>query len=150
MQDIRKILLCIDGEEHTAKAEDYAITLARQSGAVIVALYAVSPYLKKFTTEIYAVNRDECCAHLDRSLMREGGAALAIFEGKASRHQVKVSSMVLYGFPEQIIAEEAEQGCYDLVILGGKTLRTWKERFESCNLPGKIFKDLSAPVLFVR
>lgn len=150
MTEIRKILLCIDGEEHTARAEEYAITLAKQSGAMIVALYAVSPYLKKFTHEIYAVNRDECCAHLDRSLAREGGEALAAFEGKAARNNVQVATIVLYGFPEQVIAEEAEQGRYDLVILGAKALRTWKDRFESCNLPEKIFKELPAPVLFVR
>jgi hypothetical protein len=63
MAVLERMLLCTDGEEHTRKAEDYAFHLAKGVGADLVGLYDVDPFLKKFTNEIYAVNRDECRDH---------------------------------------------------------------------------------------
>lgn len=148
--NIKKILFCEDGEPHTIKAEEYALTLARQCGAELVALYVVNPLLKKFTHEIYAVNRDECRAHLDRSLEGEGNAALSQFQCKASNCNIPVRTIIKYGPPEEVIIREAEEGNFDMVILGARMLRTWMQRFESCNLPEKIFKDSAVPVLFVK
>jgi nucleotide-binding universal stress UspA family protein len=150
MREIRKILICVDGEEHSVKAEDYAIALAANFGATLIALYVVSPLLKKFTNEIYAVNRDECRAHLDRSLESEGRSALSAFNERARLHSVPVESRILYGMPEGEIVNEAASGNYDLVVLGGKVLGSWMARFESCNLPEKVFRDIPVPVLFVR
>ena len=69
---IGRILILTDGESHTAKAEEYALMLAVALSAELVALYVVEQHLKKFTHEIYAVNRNECRAHLDNSLAAEG------------------------------------------------------------------------------
>jgi nucleotide-binding universal stress UspA family protein len=148
--DIKKILICTDGEKHSAKAEDCSISLAKQYGAQLVALYVVNPFLKKFTNEIYAVNRDECRDHLDRELSKEGKEALSNLKKKAAKHDVQVIQLIMNGSPEEIIVAEAAKGKYDMVILGAKLLRKWKERFESFNLPEKVFRDISVPVLFVR
>ncbi len=148
--EIKKILVCIDGGEHTKKAEDYAMIIAKQCNAELVALYVVNPFLKKFTDEIYAVNRNECRAHLDRELEGEGNIVLSSFVMKAKEHEVHVEPIMQYGYPEEVILNEAKTGGYSMVIMGTKLLRNWKERFESFKLPEKIFKSISCPVLFVR
>lgn len=146
----KKILVCTDGEEHTARAEEYAITLAEQFGAEIVCLFIVNPFLKRYTNEIYAVSRNECREHLDRALQKEGEDALKKFTGKTDAKGITPAIIMRYGDPEQEILDEIEKGGYDLIIMGAKLLKGWKEQFESFNLPEKIFKKSPISMLFVR
>jgi len=43
-----------------------------------------------------------------------------------------------------------EDGGYDLVVIGSKLLSSRWERFESYNLPEKVFKKTQRSVVFVR
>lgn len=147
---MQHILLCVDGEPHTVKAESYALELAQQSGAALTALYVVDPYLKKFTHEIYAVNRDECRAHLDRSLEQEGRTALDAFAARAQQARVPVTCRLEHGDPQTVISERVADDGYDLVVIGGKLLRGAWARFESRNLPERLFRSVAAPLLVVR
>jgi nucleotide-binding universal stress UspA family protein len=149
-ETVKRILLCTDGEEQTRKAEEYAFMLAEQSGALIVGLYVVDPFLKKFTDEIYAVNRDECRDHLDKSLLDQGRLALESLSTRSKVIGVSFNSKIRYGDPAEEILKELAEGDYDILIMGAKLLKGWKQRFESVNLPKKIFKEAPLPVLFVR
>jgi nucleotide-binding universal stress UspA family protein len=146
----KKILVCTDGEEHTIKAEDYAISLAEKFASEIVCLYVINPFLKRYTNEIYAINRNECREHLDRALKKEGEEALKRFLIKSNTKKITSLIKMRYGDPEQEILDEIEKGGYDLIIMGAKLLKGWKERFESFNLPEKIFKKSSISMIFVR
>jgi nucleotide-binding universal stress UspA family protein len=144
-----RILLCLDGEPHSATACARALELARD-GAALDALYVVDPYLKKFTSEIYAANRDECRAHLDRSLAAEGEAALDAFCAQARQADVAVGRLLEYGEPEAVIPHLTAAGGYDLVILGGKRFSGRYERWTSRDLPGRLDGKLPVPVLLCR
>lgn len=150
METISNILICTDGEEHTLKAEDYALTLAKQFNAKIVGLYIINPFLKKFTNEIYAINRDECRDHLDKSLKKEGDIALTNLSRKAEIEGIHAHIKMRYGDPEEEILNEMKEVKYDIVVMGGKILRGWKERFESFNLTERVLKKSSLPLLIVR
>ena len=62
------ILVAIDGEPHTDRAVEHALTLAAESGARVVALHVKDPYLKQFASEIYAQGREEYFALVDECL----------------------------------------------------------------------------------
>ncbi|MBS3936604.1 MAG: universal stress protein [Sulfuritalea sp.] len=143
------ILLCVDGEPHTETACRCALDLAG-AGAALDALYVVDPYLKKFTNEIYAINRDECRAHLDRSLAAEGEAALDAFVARAQTAGIAVGRLLQYGEPEIVIPQRVAAGGYQLVILGGKRFGGRYERWTSRDLPGRLDGKLAAPVLLCR
>lgn len=147
---ISHILLCVDGEPHTAVAVAHALDLARTHGAQLDALYVVDPYLKKFTHEIYAANRDECRAHLDRSLAAEGEAALDEFEGLARSAGITVGRLLDHGEPEKLIPQRIEAGGYDLLVLGGKRFFSRYQRWTSRDLPGRLDGRLDIPVLLCR
>jgi nucleotide-binding universal stress UspA family protein len=147
---IGRILILTDGESHTAKAEEYALMLAVALPAELVALYVVEQHLKKFTHEIYAVNRNECRAHLDSALAAEGDAGLAQFAEKARGAGITIKTKILYGEPEKVVTDVVVVDGYDIVILGAKHLEGWWQRFESCNLPGRVFKSVNCPLLFVK
>lgn len=148
--EIRKILLCTDGEGPAIKAEDLAVGIAKGVGALICSLYVVDPFLKKFADEIYAVGRDEYRDYIDRTLHDEGNKVLKEFQKKAFDQEVQVIPKMRYGSPEEEILREMEEGDYDLVVIGSKMLASWRERFESYNLPGKLFKNSQKSVVFVR
>lgn len=150
IMEIRKILLCTDGEEQAVKAEDFAVGIAKSTGALIYSLYVVNPLLKKFADEIYAVGRDEYRDYIDRTLHDEGNKVLKEFQAKACNQKVKVIPKMRYGSPEEEILQEMEEGAYDLVVIGSKLLASWRARFESYNLPEKVFKKAQTPVVFVR
>jgi len=144
------ILLCLDGEPHTETACTLALDLARTHGAGLDALYVVDPYLKKFTNEIYAVNRNECRDHLDRSLAAEGETALNHFCTRAQATGMTVGRLLQYGEPEEVIPQLVTAGGYDLVILGGKRFAGRYERWTSRDLPARLDGKLTAPVLLCR
>ena len=148
--EIRKILLCTDGEEQAVKAEDFAVGMAKSTGALIYSLYVINPLLKKFADEIYAVGRDEYRDYIDRTFHDEGNEALKKFQEKACDQKVKVIPKMRYGSPEEEILQEMEERSYDLVVIGSKLLGSWRARFESYNLPEKLFKKAQTPVVFVR
>ena len=144
------ILLCIDGEPHTDAAIDCALDLARVHGAALDALHVVDPYLKKFTNEIYAVNRDACREHLDRALAAEGDAALAAFAARATDAGITAGCLQQAGPPEEVIPQLVAAGGYDLVVLGGKRFSSRYQRWTSRDLPGRLDGRLAVPVLLVR
>ena len=148
--EIHKILLCTDGDEQAVKAEDFAVGIAKSTGALICSLYVINPFLKKFADEIYAVGRDEYRDYIDGTLHDEGNKILNEFQEKACNQGVKVIPKMRYGSPEEEILQEMEEGSYDLVIIGSKLLCSWWERFESYNLPEKVFRKTKRPVVFVR
>ncbi len=150
IMEIHKILLCTDGDEQAVKAEDFAVGIAKSTGALICSLYVINPFLKKFADEIYAVGRNEYRDYIDRTLHDEGNKVLKEFQEKACNQEVKVIPKMRYGSPEEEILQEMEEGSYDLVVIGSKLLCSWWKRFESYNLPEKIFRKTQRPVVFVR
>ena len=147
---MKSILLCVDGEPHTEKALRHALMLAEALKARVTALYVVDPYLKKFTHEIYAVNRDACRAHLDRALKAEGSEALAAFEDLAAKAGIESEVRMLHGDPVTMISALATEEAFDVVIVGGKVLQGWRQRFESRNLPERLNRVIGCPLLIVR
>lgn len=145
-----RILLCVDGETHTETAVALGFDLARTYGARLDMLYVIDPFLKKFTNEIYAINRDECREHLDRSLAAEGEAALDKLMARAVDAGLAIGRLLEAGLPEEVIPHLVKIGGYDLVVMGGKRFSGRYERWTSRDLPARLDGKLGAPVLLAR
>lgn len=148
--EIRKILLCTDGEEQTARAEDFAISVAKGTRALVCALYVVNPFLKKFADEIYAVGREQYRDFIDEALRTEGTRALEQFRQKACKEKVEAVLKMRYGNPEEEILQEMDEERYDLAVVGSKLPGDWRARLQSCNLQEKVFRKANYPIAFVR
>ncbi len=145
---MKKILVCTDGEKHSQKAEDLSIKFAKNFNVELVCLYVVDAYPKKFTDEIYAVNREECRRYLDNSLTLEGLKAFEHFMDKAKKFNILVTTKLRYGLPYDEIMNEIREGGYDLLIMGIKRYRSFLDRIRSFCLPKKVFENSPIPVLF--
>ncbi|MFO7612389.1 MAG: universal stress protein [Clostridia bacterium] len=147
---MKRILVCTDGENHTLRAEEKAIELAERFGSKIIGLYVQSTFLEKFTHEIYAVNRNECRDHLNRELIKEGNAALEALARRCTALNVPFEARMRQGDIAVEIIREASEGGYDLLVMGAKLLKTWRERIESYNVSLRVFKEACVPMLFIR
>ncbi|WP_457555900.1 universal stress protein [Candidatus Pyrohabitans sp.] len=148
---MRRVLLCIDGEGHTRKAVAYALALARGLNSELTALHVIDGFLleKRISHEIYAVGREEYRAYVKEELQKEAERILQEFERLARDAGVKFRTKLRFGHPVEEVIAEAEEGSYDLVILGGKRRRGLWE-LKSRNLPLKVFRRLKMPVMVVR
>jgi nucleotide-binding universal stress UspA family protein len=80
---MKNILLCIDAEEGTKKAIDYAIEITGAFNGWLTVLHVITPYLKKFADEIYAVGRIEYINHIDKELRKEAEDIINGFKAMA-------------------------------------------------------------------
>ncbi|MEN2994376.1 MAG: universal stress protein [Thermodesulfovibrio sp.] len=145
---MKRIILCTDGEKHSQKAEDLSIEFAKKFNVELVCLYVVDAYPKKFTDEIYAINREECRRYLDKALTEEGLKAFEKFMEKAKDFDIKVKTKLRYGLPYEEIMKEIKEGDYDLLIMGLKRYKSLLDRIRSFYLPKKVFENSPIPVLF--
>ena len=63
-----KVLVCIDGEPHTTRAIQHAISLGLYRPAEVTALHVIDPWLKQFYNEIHAQGRKQYLEHVDACL----------------------------------------------------------------------------------
>jgi nucleotide-binding universal stress UspA family protein len=146
---IKNILLCLDGEEHSQKAQEYAISLAESTHAHITALHVENPYLKQFHHEIYATGRREYVAYVDNLLQDLASKIERDFAKDSQARGINSTFISRHGVPLEEIVKEAQQNNYDLVVVGGKQLRGL-EKYKSGNLPEKLQKILVVPLLTVK
>jgi nucleotide-binding universal stress UspA family protein len=147
---IKNIILCIDGEQWTERAINYALEITRAFNGRLTALHVINPYLKKFADEIYAVGRIEYKNHIEKELGKEAENIIAGLKAIVEPTGLSYNVILRYGPPEEEIIKEISENSYDLLILGAKPLDTLKEKLGSFNLPKKIFKNMHIPTLFIR
>lgn len=148
---LRRILLCIDGEEHTDKAIDYALDISKTTGANLAVLHVIDGFLleKRISHEIYATGRNEYRAYVKKELQKLADKYLAAFKERAEEAGVEFETRLRSGHPVEEVLGEIEEKDYDLVILGGKGDQGFWE-LKSRNLPLKVFRKSKASIMVVR
>lgn len=106
----QKILLAVDGSESAELATRHAVALASQTGAAVVAVYAVDSHLA-FKLGIYE-------GDALRELRRDGEQALAAAAALGKEAGVEVETDLCEGRPGQVVMREAERAGADVIVLG--------------------------------
>lgn len=121
------ILLATDGSEHARQALEFASRLAVQAGAEMTVLGVVE--------------------HIDR----ETPAQLAMEDAirLLDERGVEYETKQRYGDPAEQILREAEQGDYDLVVMGARG-RSRLTRFLTGSVSFRVIEHANIPVLVVR
>jgi nucleotide-binding universal stress UspA family protein len=148
----KKILLCIDGEEHTVKAEEYAIYLAKLANAELYVLHVIDQWLlsRNISHEIFATGRDEYISYVKGELSKQAEEIISRFLKKAEEFGVEAKIRIREGTPAKEILAEVNSCDYDLVILGGKSYKSKLERLKSYRTPEKVLEKISTPLLVIK
>lgn len=145
---VKKILVALDGSKAAANALDFALKLAEITSAELELLTVVPPvFLPQYS--IYVLKSDaiaDCARELEISF--RGVLSKAQREVQKRKPDLKVSTKFERGEPDEKIVEVAEQGKFDLIIIGSRGLGGRVSTLGSVS--SRVVDKSKCPVLIVK
>lgn len=111
----QKILLPTDGSEHAEKTIQYALGLAKATGAAIVAMYAFNPPLALRSPRGAAMMEE-----FRASLEAEAKDIIAEVAERLTKEGLTVTTMAVEGAPAEAILRAAEDEKPDVIVMGSR------------------------------
>ena len=137
----KKILVAVDGSENSQRAAEQAAKIASQCNAAKVDVLYILDYDRTRTEYIHNMGRDDL--HIDRR------NRLAPIESKFGLYNVKHELIIKHGDPGPTIIIFANEGDYDLVVVGSRGLNAFQEMVLG-SVSHKVAKRVNAPVMIVK
>jgi nucleotide-binding universal stress UspA family protein len=142
---IKKILVALDGSEHANNALDYALDLAEKCSATIVLL---SVY--KFPVSCYYAPPEAMEDCLEAQKDQHGKVLSEALERvKKMKPDLKVSIELVEGRAAEKIVETAEEGDFDIIVMGSRGLGGVRE-FLLGSVSDRVADHAKCPVLIVK
>jgi len=139
----RKILLAIDGSEHSMKAADSALKLATIDDAQVEILYVCR------ILEHYMRDSAELIDSLEKKLMEESEEIIAKAEEKFKDTGIQYTTKILQGDAAEVICDEAEENEIGVIVMGSRGL-SGISRFVMGSVSSKVLTHAHCSVLIVR
>ena len=115
---IKKVLVALDGSEHANHALNYALDLAEKYSATIVLL---SVY--KFPVSCYYAPPEAMRECLEAQKDQHGKVLSEVLErAKKMKPDLKISIELVEGRSVEKIIETAEEGDFDIIVMGSRGL----------------------------
>ena len=155
-----KILVPLDGSEHSVKALDVAIQIAKKFAGKItlVHVYHVSTstgmaYEASYepgmpSTSVPVVTAEEV-SRLGRYVREAGNRILAEGRQRVSAEKVEVDSMLREGHAVEEISEVAAEGNFGLIVIGARGISHIREMLLGSVTEG-LMHHASCPILVVK
>jgi nucleotide-binding universal stress UspA family protein len=136
-----KILVPLDGSEHSKRALEEAVQIAKKLGGKItlIHVYSVSPF---------AITPVQVCRYV-QAMRKNGKAILAEGKKKAKAEGVQVETLLLDGHTVEEILKTAREGNFSLIAVGARGMSKIKELLMGSVSDG-VAKHAPCPVLVVR
>ncbi|MDL2268309.1 universal stress protein [Desulfovibrio sp. OttesenSCG-928-G15] len=137
----KKLLVPIDGSEHSTLALKHAIALAKSGDMSLVLLHCYG----ELPAAIGGSARDEIIA----ISLEEGKKLLAPGEELCKENNIPFTTLIKAGAPGRTIVHEAEaEGC-DLIVMGSRGLSDFSGMVMG-SVSHRVLRHASMPVLIVR
>jgi nucleotide-binding universal stress UspA family protein len=143
-----KILIATDGSKVSNKAVDYGVKVAAGMGAEVLGLYVIN--LKSL--EFFALeHHDNIAGYEDENakLRKEGEEALEYLRAQCAKAGVKVSTVIVRGYPVDEIVKMAEKENIAMIVVGNIG-RTGLEHILMGSVSESVVRKATRPVLVVR
>lgn len=157
-----KILVPLDGSEHSLKALDYAIGVASKFSSVVhivhivhivqavsAATYDTAFMMQGLYTRASDMAGPSFMIDLKNHLEDNGRRILATTEVKTREAGIKAVTTLLYGSPAEEIINFAEKEEVDLIVIGDRGLGS-VTRFFLGSVSNKVSRHAPCPVLIVK
>ncbi len=142
-KSIKKILIPTDGSEHSLRAAEYGIGIAKMVGAQILVVFVVDEVV---LDQLAKVTEREAT---ERELKDDGLGYVNYVLGLAEKAGVNASSMVAEGRPFERIVHLAKELNVDLIVMGTYG-RRGAERILIGSVAERVIEYASCPVLVVK
>ena len=140
-KDFQRIVLPVDGSDGSARAVVKALSLAKETGVDITALYVMEyPYLA-------SVDLSYSYPNINEILKKRGNEVLDTVKKQGLTLGVSVKTKLLEGIPDDQIIKEAKKN--DLIVMGCKG-RTALSRILVGSVCEKVVHHSKSPVMVIR
>jgi nucleotide-binding universal stress UspA family protein len=143
VKGIKKILIPTDGSEHSLRAADYGMSIAKMVGAQILAVFVVDDVVLDQIAKI--TNRETA----ERELRADGKGYVNYVVGLAEKAGLNASSLITEGRPFERIVHIAKDLNVDLIVMGTYG-RRGAERILIGSVAERVIEYASCPVLVVK
>ena len=150
MIKIKKILVATDGSKTSRKSVEYAVELAKQTGANLMLLSVIDESFF-ISQSIPAMARPTRLIEPIEDYLRQAAEAyLEEAERLCKKNEIQSKKVIKTGHPVEEIIKEAKKSKADLIIMGSHGKSALKAAFLGSVTFGVIHKDTKVPVLVVR
>ena len=140
---IKKILIATDGSEHSLRAAEYGISIAKVVDAQILTVFVVDEVV---LDQIGKITGREAA---ERELKEDGKGYVNYVLGLAEKAGVNASSLIAEGRPFERILHIAKDLNVDLIVMGTYG-RRGADRILIGNVAERVIEYASCPVLVVK
>lgn len=152
-----KILVPLDGSEHSLRALDVAIQTAKKFGGKITLIHAYSvavrpvimPEPTTLTPPMIPVMTPTEVSRVAEAARKAGGNILADGEQRVKAEGVQVETLLKEGHTVQEIVKAAREGRFDLIVMGGRGISKIQEILLGSVSDG-VIRNAPCPVLVVK
>jgi len=152
-----KILVPLDGSEHSLKALDVAVQIAKNFGGKITLIHvysiatgpAIMPEPTTLTPPGFPVMTSAEISKVAEAARRAGGRILTEGEQKVKAIEVPVEMMLNEGHVVQEIVKTAKEGKFDLIVIGARGVSHIRELLLGSTTDG-VIHHATCPVLVIK
>lgn len=137
----KKILLAVDGSEHSLRATDEAVKIASLNSQTFIEIVLVADFAKAKSDILHSQGKDDLELSRRKKIMPA--------EEKLKDNNISYLVKILHGEPGPSIVEYANSEDFDLVIVGSRGLNTLQEMVLG-SVSHKVAKRVNCPVLIVK
>ena len=154
----QKILVPLDGSEHSRRALESAIQIAKSFNSKLMLLtvhhVTITPITSpELTIQAPVIVPDASAAEMTERAIEAAHnydkKILAEAEAKVRSEKVEVETELIDGNAVEEIVRKAEEGKFDLIVMGARGLSTIKKLFIGSVSDG-VIKKAPCPVLIVK
>jgi nucleotide-binding universal stress UspA family protein len=142
-ENIKKILIPIDGSDYSMRAAEYGISVAKMLHAEITIVYVID------IVALDQIARSPDKENVENELKGDGERYLKYVQGVAQNEGVKASLLLAKGRPYEQIVHLAKGLKIDLIVLGSYG-RRGPERILMGSVAERVIEYSTCPVLVVR
>jgi len=139
-ENIKKILVPLDGSKNSLRGLDEAIYLARQCHATITGLYVI-PISKPIT--------DSQISYLEKYLLKNATKFMSKAKIRSAQNGILFDSDIIYGKEGPKIIHYANNKSYDIIVIGSRGMGSIKEVFFGSTSNYVLHKS-KIPILIVK
>ena len=139
--NVRKILLPVDGSQHSKKAATAGADLARQFGAEVTVLFCYNPF--------YLAVDGQIAGDVAENMIKGAEQVLDDFTRIMDQPGVNITKKVLEGDPGEMISELAQDEDYDMIVMGSRGRSDLAGLFLG-SVTHRVLQTSPCPVLVIR
>lgn len=143
IENVRKILIPIDGSGYSMRAAELGISIAKLVGAEITVVYVIDTVVLEEIAKITARN------DVEKDLKQDGERYLKYVRGLAEKENLKTKTLLSKGRPFDQIVHLAKSLEINLIVMGTYG-RRGTERILIGSVAERVIEYAPCPVLVVR